>query len=42
MECKLHMVLLKKDIKNLFHVNYNKSASSCNPAWTRVKKLTKK
>ena len=36
------MVLLKKDIKNLFHVNYNKSASSCNPCMDACKKVNKK
>ena len=36
------MMLLKKKIKNLFNVNYNKSASSCYPCMNACKKVNKK
>ena len=36
------MMLLKKKIKSLFNVNYNKSASSCNPCMDACKKVNKK
>ena len=36
------MMLLKKKIKSLFNVNYNKSASSCNPCMNACKKVNKK
>ena len=39
MECKLHMKLLEKKIKSLFHVNYNKAAKSCNPCMFACKKV---
>ena len=42
MECKLPMKLLKKKIKSLFNVNYNKSAKSCNPCMEACKKVDKK
>ena len=35
-------VRLKKKIKNLFNVNYNKSASSCYPCMNACKKVNKK
>jgi len=42
MECKLHMKQLRKKIKSLFNVNYNKSAKSCNPCMVACKKVNKK
>ena len=36
------MELLKKKIKILFNVNYNKSAKSCNPCMNACKKVNKK
>ena len=36
------MVLLTKKIKSLFHVNYNKSAKSCNPCMNVCKKVNNK
>ena len=42
MECKLRMKLLKKKIKSLFNVYYNKSAKSCNPCMDACKKVDKK
>ena len=36
------MKLLKKKIKDLFTVNYNKSAKSCNPCMSACKKVDKK
>ena len=36
------MELLKKKIKSLFNVNYNKSAKSCNPCMNACKKVNKK
>ena len=42
MECKLLMKLLKKKIRSLFNVNYNKSAKSCNPCMEACKKVDKK
>jgi Fe-S-cluster-containing dehydrogenase component len=35
-------MLLKKRIKNLFKVNYNKSAFSCNPCMDACKKVNRK
>ena len=42
MEWKFYTVLLKKKIKNLFQVNYNKSAFPCNPCLDACKKVNKK
>ena len=42
MEWKFYTVLLKKKIKNLFQVNYNKSAFPCNPCLDACKKVSKK
>ena len=36
------MELLKKKIKNLFYVNYNKSASSCKPCIKACTQVNKK
>ena len=36
------MMLLKKKIKSLFNVNYNKSAKSCNPCMNACKKVNNK
>ena len=36
------MALLKKKIKNLFNVNYNKSAKTCNPCMDACKKVNNK
>jgi hypothetical protein len=36
------MVLLKKKIKDLFHVSYNKSAKPCNPCMDACKKVNNK
>ena len=36
------MVFLKKKIKSLFHVDYNKSTKSCNPCMNVCKKVDKK
>ena len=36
------MALLKKKIKNLFNVNYNKSAKICNPCMDACKKVNNK
>ncbi|MDC1475958.1 hypothetical protein N8084_00500 [Pelagibacteraceae bacterium] len=36
------MELLKKKIKVLFNVNYNKSAKLCNPCMNACKKVNKK
>ena len=36
------MMLLKKKIKRLFKVNYNKSAKPCNPCMDACKKVDKK
>ena len=36
------MMLLKKKIKSLFNVDYNKSAKSCNPCMQACKKVDKK
>ena len=36
------MELLKKKIKSLFNVNYNKSAKVCNPCMNACKKVNKK
>jgi len=36
------MVLLKKIIKDLFDVNYNKSAKTCNPCMNACKKVSNK
>ena len=36
------MVLLKKRIKSLFNVDYNKSTKSCNPCMSVCKKVNKK
>ena len=36
------MVLLKKKIRSLFTVNYNKSSKACNPCALECKKIEKK
>jgi len=36
------MVLLKNKFKNLFDINYNKSAKPCNPCIDVCKKVNKK
>ena len=36
------MKLLKKKIKVLFNINYNKSTSTCNPCMSACKKVDKK
>jgi Fe-S-cluster-containing dehydrogenase component len=36
------MVLSEKKIRSLFNVNYNKSASSCNPCMDACKKVNNK
>ena len=36
------MELLRKKFKNLFGVNYNKSAKTCNPCMDACKKVNKK
>ena len=36
------MALLRKKIKSLFNVDYNKSAKSCNPCMNECKKVNKK
>jgi hypothetical protein len=36
------MVSLRKKIKNLFDVNYNKSAKLCNPCMNACKKVNNK
>jgi Fe-S-cluster-containing dehydrogenase component len=36
------MMLSKNKIKSLFHVDYNKSASSCNPCMDACKEVNKK
>ena len=36
------MVSLRKKIKNLFDVNYNKSAKTCDPCMDACKKVNKK
>jgi len=36
------MKLLKEKIKVLFNVNYNKSASTCNPCMSACKEVDKK
>ena len=36
------MELLRKKFKNLFGVNYNKSAKLCNPCMNACKKVNKK
>ena len=36
------MKLLKKKIKVLFNLNYNKSTSTCNPCMSACKKVDKK
>ncbi len=36
------MVLLRKKIKDLFYVNYNKSAKLCNPCMDVCKKVSNK
>jgi hypothetical protein len=35
-------MLSKKKVKNLFQVDYNKSAISCNPCMNACKKIDKK
>lgn len=42
MECKSHMMQSNKKIKNLFNVNYNKSANTCNPCMDECEKVNKK
>ena len=39
---KYFMVFLKKKIKSLFHVDYNKSTKSCNPCMNVCKKVNNK
>ena len=39
---KLSMELLRKKIKNLFNVSYNKSAETCNPCMNACKKVNNK
>jgi Fe-S-cluster-containing dehydrogenase component len=39
---KKRMVLSEKKIRSLFNVNYNKSASSCNPCMDACKKVNNK
>ena len=42
MEWKYHMQFLKKKNKSLFNVNYNKSATTCNPCMDACKQVSKK
>ena len=42
MEWKYHMQFLKKKNKILFNVNYNKSATTCNPCMDACKQVSKK